>query len=69
MSKNVVLTDVNDEQILPVTTAENVFVSPSITLKEVLDDLAEKGMVSLGLSHDAIGAQTTVANYTLIEEV
>lgn len=33
MSKNVVLTDANDEQILPVTTAENVF-DGDITVKE-----------------------------------
>ena len=39
MSKNVVLTNANDEQILPVTTAENVFYDDDKTVKEKIDSL------------------------------
>lgn len=43
MSKNVILTDVNDEQILPITTSENVFVGEGVTLKETLENLSGGG--------------------------
>ena len=39
MSKNAVLTDENDEQLMPITTSENVFVSADKTLKQYLDEL------------------------------
>lgn len=42
MSKNVVLTNADDEQILPITTAENVYVSKRKTLIEALADKADK---------------------------
>lgn len=45
MSRNVILTDVNDEQILPITTSENVFVGEGITLKETLENLPGGGSV------------------------
>ena len=34
MSKDVVLTDVNDEQILPITHARNVYINDSLTLED-----------------------------------
>ena len=43
MSNNVVLTDVNEEQIMPITTSENVFVNPDMTLKEFLETLNAGG--------------------------
>ncbi len=43
MSRNVILTDVNEEQIFPITTSENVFVGEDVTLKETLDNLAGGG--------------------------
>jgi hypothetical protein len=43
MSQNVVLTDVNGEQIMPVTTSENVFTGAGVTLKETLKKLADGG--------------------------
>lgn len=43
MSKNAVLTDENDEQLLPITTSENVFVSADMTLKQYLDQLSSGG--------------------------
>ena len=43
MSKNAVLTDENDEQLMPITTSENVFVSADKTLKQYLDELASGG--------------------------
>lgn len=45
MSRNVILTDVNDEQILPITTSENVFVGEGVTLKETLENLPGGGSV------------------------
>lgn len=39
MSYNAVLTDKNDEQVLPITTAENVFYNSNKTIKEVVDDI------------------------------
>lgn len=47
MSYNAVLTDKNDEQVLPITTAENVFYSGSKTVKEAIDDIIE-GRTSAG---------------------
>lgn len=43
MSQNVVLTDENDEQLMPVTTSENVFVSADKNLKQYLNELASGG--------------------------
>ena len=43
MSKNAVLTDENDEQLMPITISENVFVSADKTLKQYLDELASGG--------------------------
>ena len=43
MSNNLVLTDVNGEQILPITTSENVFTSSSETLKETLERISQNG--------------------------
>ena len=43
MSNNVVLTDVNGDQILPITTSENVFTGEGVTLKETLDNMAKNG--------------------------
>lgn len=43
MSKNVVLTNSDNEQILPITTSENVFTSPTETLKETLERIAKSG--------------------------
>ena len=43
MSKNVVLTDANGEQILPVTTSENVYTGAGVTLKETLKNLSGGG--------------------------
>lgn len=43
MSKNTVLTDENDEQLMPITTSENVFVSADMTLKQYLNELAGGG--------------------------
>lgn len=39
MSKNVVLTDANGEQILPITASDNVFVEDNLTLTEKLKNL------------------------------
>ncbi len=36
MSKDVVLTDVNDEQILPITHARNVYINDSLTLEDYI---------------------------------
>lgn len=47
MSKNVVLTDENGEQILPITVSENVFVNTNKTLVEKLEDI-ESQIYSLG---------------------
>ena len=41
MSYNAVLTDRKDEQVLPITTAENVFYNGSKTVREVIDDIIE----------------------------
>jgi len=43
MSNNVILTDVNGDQLLPITTSENVFTGEGVTLKETLDNLAGGG--------------------------
>lgn len=43
MSKNAVLTDNNGEQIMPITTSENVFTGEGVTLKETLDNLSGGG--------------------------
>lgn len=43
MSKNAVLTDVNGEQIFPITTSENVFTGEGVTLKETLENLSGGG--------------------------
>ena len=69
MSKSVVLTDYNDEQILPVTTAENVFVSEGVTLKQVLNGLESSGQITIGLAHTPINIDTRMSNYSIIEEV
>lgn len=39
MSYNAVLTDKSNEQVLPITTAENVFYNGSKTVKEAIDDI------------------------------
>lgn len=39
MSYNAVLTDRKDEQVLPITTAENVFYNGSKTVKQAIDDI------------------------------
>jgi hypothetical protein len=43
MSYNAVLTDKKGEQVLPITTAENVFYSGSKTVKQVIDDIIRGG--------------------------
>lgn len=43
MSYDVCLEDVNGEQILPITRANNVFVSDAETLDEVLKRIAQSG--------------------------
>lgn len=43
MSYSVALQDVNGEQILPITTSENVFTGEGVTLKETLQNLAGGG--------------------------
>ena len=43
MSRNVILTDVNEEQILPITTSENVFLNPDMTLREYIEHLNAGG--------------------------
>ena len=51
MSYNAVLTDRKDEQVLPITTAENVFYSGSKTVKEAIDDIiAGRGGTGGGLN-------------------
>jgi hypothetical protein len=67
MSRNVVLESENGEQILPITTAENVFVSPGVTLLQVLENMSG-GTLSLGLSHTSIDNESRIAGYTVIEE-
>lgn len=41
MSKNVVLTDVNDNQVLPITVAGNVFYADQVTVEAILKRLLE----------------------------
>jgi hypothetical protein len=67
MSRNVVLESENGEQILPITTAENVFVSPGVTLLQVLENMSG-GSLSLGVSYTSLDNKSRIANYTLIEE-
>ena len=43
MSKSVVLTDVNDEQIFPINTASEVQIKDGYTLRDMLDDIEESG--------------------------
>lgn len=50
MSYNAVLTDKKDEQVLPITTAENVFYNGSKTVREVIDDIIEGNFPSDGLN-------------------
>ena len=59
MSYNAVLTDRKDEQVLPITTAENVFYNGSKTVKQAIDDIiAGRGGTGSGIS----GAITNNAN-------
>lgn len=57
MSYNAVLTDRKDEQVLPITTAENVFYSGSKTVKGIIDDIIA-GRISGGG-----GLNSTNTNY------
>lgn len=45
MSYNAVLTDRKDEQVLPITTAENVFYSGSKTVKQAIDEIEHEGVI------------------------
>lgn len=56
MSYNAVLTDRKDEQVLPITTAENVFYNGSKTVREVIDDIIE------GRTEKADGMSTSITN-------
>lgn len=48
MSKDVALTDVNDEQILPITHARNVYINDSLTLE---DYIKANGVMGVGYSN------------------
>ena len=50
MSYNAVLTDRKDEQVLPITTAENVFYNGSTTVKQAIDDIIEGRFKSEGVN-------------------
>lgn len=50
MSYNAVLTDRKDEQVLPITTAENVFYSGSKTVKQAIDDIIAGNFPSDGFN-------------------
>lgn len=51
MSYNAVLMDRKDEQVLPITTAENVFYNGSTTVKQAIDDIiAGRGGTGSGIN-------------------
>lgn len=62
MSKDVVLTDVNDEQILPITHARNVYINDSLTLE---DYIKANGVV--GVSHETVQANNVLKPYEKVE--
>ena len=69
MSKNVVLTDVNGEQILPITTSENVFTGEGVTLKETLDNLAGGGSALVVDSALSNSSTNPVQNKVITEKL
>ena len=60
MSYSAVLTDKQREQVLPITTAENVFYNGNKTIKEVVDDIINENFKTEGftdtVSHNRINA-------------
>ena len=62
MSYNAVLTDKKDEQVLPITTAENVFYSGNKTVKQAIDDIIAGNFPSEGLN----GSVTKRSNNSVI---
>lgn len=50
MSYSAVLTDRKDEQVLPITTAENVYYNGSTTVKQAIDDIIEGNFPSDGFN-------------------
>ena len=69
MSYNAVLTDKKDEQVLPITTAENVFYNGSKTVREVIDDIIEGNFKTEGMdatySHNRIETEGTFPTVNL----
>lgn len=52
MSKDVVLTDYDGEQIMPITTADNVMLGDNLTLRQKLDDIKEQGGVTIDVDSE-----------------
>lgn len=62
MSKDVVLTDVNDEQILPITHARNVYINDSLTLEDYVKANGESGVF-----HEMIQLSNELKSYEKVE--
>ena len=67
MSYNAVLTDRKDEQVLPITTAENVFYSGSKTVKQAIDDIIAGKVKAEGITGSITNnANSSNANFTIV---